>query len=226
MATLLALLGFGVGITGLVMPLYHDQAKFDHLYRSIDPKVADASESYANLRTEFLTPSIKFQDYGVTCALFAGLILAASNPRKVMACWPVSWLKIASMGALAAGVVTGAFIGSLFLDAIRGEFPWWADSLGIPLMGAPFIFLAFLIWALFNAGMLAGQWGAGVKCWQRIRKICVLAAVVVLSGLFLFSAVQGDFWGLVSVVPWLCFYTATWKAIRSRDSQIVKATEN
>jgi hypothetical protein len=207
-AVCLALVGVVACFVGLAMPRYRDQREFDRRYSAIDPKLAGASSAYQNLRAEFLTSSAQYQDYGITSMLVAGLCLLAGYGRKAVVWLPISRWGISGAGVVASVVTTFTFIGSLFLDAARGEFPWWADSLGIPLMGVPFVFGALLGWVSLNVGVFVMPWGMEVKWWQQIRRFGVGAGLVALVGLLLLSVFRGDFWGLIITAVWMFFYAA------------------
>ena len=88
----------------------------------------------------------------------------------------------------------------------RGEFPHWADSLGIPLMGMPIIGFGLGGWALLYCLFLLGRFSSHVDIFTvPLKKWNIwLVLVIVLSGILVaWSAIDGY------VLPgtiWIYFY--------------------
>ena len=92
------------------------------------------------------------------------------------------------------------------------EFPPWADSLGIPLMGAPLLLVMGLVWALGHFILLAGvPRSAGVPLSiLSIRRghpwlvtMCALTALLILA-----MVTEGAYWYAAPGALWLYFYAS------------------
>ena len=153
MKTALALLITGLAMLAYAMalPPYTDENAFQRKYG--DMKEGDSAAFYA-LRNEMLTPKYKLQDYGVSTLLLSGLV--ALRRRIWQMTTPRSTLPIVAAALLAPILAAAAFVFDLFQGQDRGDFPHWADSLGIPLMGLPGLFLLALTWSVAHLTFLAG----------------------------------------------------------------------
>jgi hypothetical protein len=145
-----------------ILPPYKNQALVEEA-RSGYPSGIDASraasEAYWAVRDAQLTPKFTLQNYGATLVALALLFVAMRQFLSVdnlsalaSINTPTTRWKVVALGMLAAVLTPIAYVASLLLGAARDEFPPWADSLGIPLAGVPFIFFFLVICAgLFSA---------------------------------------------------------------------------
>lgn len=111
------------------------------------------SQAYFTARERALTGKFALQDYGVTMLVFS-LVLAAFNWQLFKV--PRSLRGFLGIAVAAPLVTVGAFAFDLIQGQARWEFPPWADSLGIPLMGIPVLLIAGLVWAFSHFALLAG----------------------------------------------------------------------
>jgi hypothetical protein len=200
------LLLVGVTILGYAysMAPYTDEALFTERYMALS---VGQSAEYWQLRDDMLTPKFQLQDYGCTLISLTAVAFLAS--RK-------GWRKLKSphsraalfMVALAAPILTiGAYIFDLFLGFERGEFPYWADSMGIPLMGAPALLFILLAWAGAHLAFLRSPYrpahlsqAVSLKANWWLLSVAAITAVLVL----LFVSV-GQYWYAMSGTVWLYF---------------------
>jgi hypothetical protein len=155
-----------------------------------------ASEKYWIIRDSQLTWKFRLQDYGATAFAIALLVACSALLRRTQG---VSYLfrirtpeKLRSpivIGVVATVIMTVANAVSLFLGAARDEFPPWADSIGIPLMGTAVIFLGLL--AVMGLSYWAGV--AGYSGGQPVIQAITAKALprlvwVVVFGIPLFYA--------------------------------------
>src|SRR5262249_9664125 len=130
-----------------------DKDAFETRYMQL--QVRD-SNSYTALRDEMLTPKFKLQDYGVTLlvlALVSWLCLRRKPIAAAQSPWSFAAIAVATPCLLPAGYVFD------YLQAFdRGEFPYWADSMALPITygGVQFLFTASLLWSLLHLAMLVG----------------------------------------------------------------------
>jgi len=128
---------------------------------------------------------------------------------------PTARWKVVGLGALAAALTPIAYVADLFLAAARDEFPPWADSLGIPLAGVPFIFASVMVCAgVFAAigcvGFRKGQpFAAAFHASSRPRVFWILAFGIPLAiavVLTCLSVAGGDFLFVVPFALWTAFF--------------------
>jgi len=124
--------------------------------------------------------------------------------------------------AIAAPVLTVlGFVFDLFQGYARWEFPPWADSLGIPLMGVPVLLVAGLVWALAHLALLAGvpRRADVLVSFNSVRRgnlwlliVCGLTTLLVVG-----MGIDGAYWYAIPGVLWLYFY-ASISAVRRHDA--------
>lgn len=187
------------------MPYHRDPVEFQRRYSQLGP---GQSREFHALRAEFETPAKRLEDYGLSVALMAAL-LACARPlrRQVIKLRSAPWTA-ALLGFVASAVTVAAEAAQLFLDAWRGEFPWWADSLGIPLAGLPFVFVALCVWALCNEGLMLWR----LRASRKFLKVLRLGVLIATSGVTFFimgtPIVDGDFLSIPVCLGWTAFYVA------------------
>ncbi len=104
-------------------------------------------------------------------------------------------------------VVGGVF--DLIQAANRGEFPHWADSIGIPLMGELVILVFLWIWAYCNLGFAHGvhQPSNAIReafNWRKNWWQLTNAALWLLFAAN--SAIFGQYWYTLPALAWLYFF--------------------
>jgi hypothetical protein len=223
-AAALALLGAALFIRGSDLPLYRDEAEFQRRYMEIDPYQADASRIYRGLREEFMTARISWQNYGNTLMMVGCLLPAAASGFSLMQRMARKRFMALLLGIAAAVATTGTELVSLFLDLQRGEFPWFADSIIIPMIGLPFILLLLLGWVAVNLALryeaqrsVKGNRRWFFRFWLRVMGVitCLLALRALGTGDFLFLAPS---------LLWLAFYFTLWRSLAI--STVWSATDN
>jgi hypothetical protein len=194
---------------------YTNEDEYHQKYLALDwQKLGsqNASNRFYKLREEYLSNKYKFQDYGFTF-LILGLAFFNITRKGKSTSSPSSKTKIALVGFGAALLTTGGYVGDLFLEFYRGSYPWWADSLGIPLMGVPLLALIFIGWASINLLAMNGQFQTAVNISFRQIKgsnYFYLLMLVVTALIVCLCAVDGFFWMVLPGVFWLYFYASLW----------------
>ncbi len=215
---LLALMVFllAVGAIGffysLKLPAYKDEAFFQSQYMAIpvEPSSQEASKKFHELRDRQLTNKYKTQDYSLTAFFIGvallGFILLGGNRATSFN----SKKKIIFLGIFSALIASGASYFSLMLDFDRGEFPWWADSLGIPIFTQEIPQLLFLIiWAIGHFLFLRGQFECGKPIFRLdvLKSNCWLSFIAFISSLLLLDCVaRGSFMMVIPGCLWIYFY--------------------
>jgi hypothetical protein len=140
----IALLGLGALLCAISLNLdrYSDpswQEPFLVDIRDLDRDLL--SERWHAARTEALTYRGTVENVGLGFILLGvsalGLATAfgtSTSRGHTQLVTPTTFLQWFAVALTAAVPLTGGFVSDLFVGFARGEFPWWADSLGIPLM--------------------------------------------------------------------------------------------
>ena len=112
--------------------------------------------------------------------------------------------------AIALPVLTvSGYVFDLLQGFDRGEFPHWADSMAIPLMGVPFQLGILVAWSLAHLCLLRGIYHPRVPLFLAVSRASNpwLLFVSAITALFvLLSAVSGAYWYAAPGVLWLYLY--------------------
>jgi hypothetical protein len=177
--------------------------KYELLHSSHD------TEAFYKLREEYLTPKYRLQDYGLTLILLAsGLSLVFHKGWQTYT--PDKKSEIAIIGLVAVFSTTIAVVGDLFLDGFRGEFPWWADTLIIPLMSIPPLFAFLFIWFAIQLTGFFGTFKTNVPLSiQKFNGPVLLYAIQLVAMLVITVVIifEGAFWFLAPAILWCAFFT-------------------
>lgn len=214
-ALALLLLGLAMLVYSMRLPAYADEKAFLHRYGEMT--AGDSAAFYA-LRDEMLTPKYKLQDYGICTLLLSGVL--ALRRRIWQMTTPRSTLPFIGAALLAPVLAAAAFVFDLFQGQHRGEFPHWADSLGIPLMGVPVLFLVAFTWSVAHLAFLAGVRRNVVplrSAFSRSSNFWLLAATAVTLALIALLLIEGAYWYALPCVVWLYLYVALAAARRQLD---------
>ncbi|MBI5870861.1 MAG: hypothetical protein HZB44_07915 [Actinobacteria bacterium] len=211
------LIGVALVAYSLTMSPYDNEELFNEGSMSLYGQ----SEEYWELRDEMLTPKYSIQDYGGTLILGGVvIILLAISHWK-----PVS----SSKGAVICLALTAPFLSSVALvfdlvqGQVRGEFPPWGDSLGIPLMGVPILWVALSFWALIHLVFLFDYSSEkpltlafSFKANWWLLFVSFLSALLII-----WCLVFGAFWYAIPGLMWLYFYLALAAGRRGSLKQVV-----
>lgn len=217
LAVALSMILIGLGVFGysLTLEAYKNEALYEMRYMEIQTETTpesptnDATQKFHDLRAAHLTEKYVIQDYSLTVAVTGFVVLALT----LLGASEMSAFKkkrnILFIGILAPILTSMATYGALALDYTRGEFPWWADSLAIPIATEIPLFLVFLIWSLSHALFLRGRFETGKK----IFRLEVIKSNYWLMGATAFSLVlmasdlyAGHFMMIVPSCVWIYYY--------------------
>lgn len=207
LATILFLAGIAVlGFTFSIAP-YKDEALFMERYMALS---VGQSAEYWQLREEMLTPKFQLQDCGGTLvALAVGVFLVSRKGWRNLQS-PHSRAALFAVAFAAPFLTVGAYIFDLFLGFRRGEFPPWADAMGIPLIGAPMLLVVLLAWAGAHLAFLRFPYRPALLSWaMSIRTHWWLLSVAAITGVFaLFWVAVGQYWYAIPAAAWFYFYVS------------------
>ena len=197
------------------MSAYTNEEEYREKYMALDWEELGsraASDKFYELRNDYLSIKYEFQDYGFTF-LILGIATFIFFRNGLLVNAPSSRSKIALVGFSAVIVTAGAYVGDLFLELNRGAYPWWADSIAIPLTGVPFVALILIVWAALNMLALNGKFKAGATIsFKQIKGSNYYFLVLfILTGLIVgLCAIEGYFWMVLPGILWLYFYASLW----------------
>lgn len=178
------------------------------------------SEEYWKLRDEMLTPKYRLQNYGGTFAVAGFHLLLFTRNGRVRVRAPNTRAALIILIIAAPVLSVCAFVFDLFQGVARGEFPHWADTLVIPLMGVPVQFAVLMIWAIAHLGFLRGKYLPGVEIASAVSRRAnwwLLFLSVITTVLVVLSAVDGAYWYFLAGTLWLYIYLSLAAIRRATD---------
>ena len=216
MKSKLNIIGISVFLFGLSLTIisfscdrYSDKNAFNKEYMEIDYHDENKSEKFYELREEYLTSKDNYFDYGITfviCGLVT-LLLSVIGIKKTRT--PSKRWIIVLIGLLAALTTAIANIVDLSIQMFRGDYPYWADSLGIPLLGVFVIFIMLLIWVGFNSIGLMKPFNTSVLISPinitKANRIYLAIAILTLL-ITIWSVASGIFVFIIPGLLWVYFY--------------------
>lgn len=196
---------------------YKDETLFMERYMALSD---GQSTEYWKLRDEMLTPKFQLQDYGGTLVAIAAVIFIGTRKGWRQLKSPTSRATLFGVAFAAPFLTVGAYVFDLFQRFDRGEFPHWADSMCIPLMGVPVLLVVLFVWSGVHLAFLRGPYQPAPLVLAVSRNsswwlLSVSAITVVLSVSF---ALVGQYWYAISGVVWLYFYMSLAAASRAANA--------
>ncbi len=185
---------------------------------------SEATGKYRAVRESQLTWKFRLQDYGATAISIAATLGFLSGLSRIQGARSIFAIKapaksryVLAVAIAAIATTTIAFVASIFLGVARDEYPPWADSIGIPLLGTPVVAVGLTVAAalFYWAGSLRYSGGTVVlrafmplSCPRTVLEtvfdILLIVAVVAL----VFSAISGDFLSVIPGALWAMFFGA------------------
>ena len=167
------------------------------------------NQEYGELREEMLTLKFQIQDYGITLFAVASAVFAATRRGRLHLLTPKSPGTLIAVGIGLPILTVGGYVFDLMLAFDRGEFPHWADSMGIPLMGAPVLLVLLFVWTIahlcfmhridyFSTSLILAL---SLKANWWLLFMAALTAILVL-----FCTAFGQYWYAIPGGLWLYFY--------------------
>lgn len=201
------LLLIGIAIIGFASSLapYKDEALFTKRYMALSN---GQSTEYWKLRDEMLTPKFQLQDYGGTLVAIAAAVFIVSRKGWRQLKSPNSRAALFGIAFVAPFLTVGGYVFDLFQGFGRGEFPHWADSMGIPLMGVPVMLVVLLVWSGAHLAFLRRSYQSTPLAVALSRKSnwWLLSVAAITALLMVLCASVGQYWYAIPGVLWLYFY--------------------
>lgn len=205
-AALLLVVGTVLWGYALTLSPYKNEQLFMERYMSMSH---GQSEAYWKLRDEMLTPKFQLEDYGLTLMAMGIAMFIVTRKGKLQLQSPSCRKTLVVLAISLPFLTVGGYVFDLLLEAYRGEFPHWADSLGIPLMGVPIQFIVLLAWSLAHLSFLRGTYQPSTPLVHAISlksNWWLLSVSVVTAILVLASAAEGQYWYAIPGALWLYLY--------------------
>lgn len=213
LGVLILLLGIYMLIKSSSYQKYTNAEEYERKYREL----FDDDDGFYSLRKEHLTPKIKLIDYGVTSITIGVflLIISTIGLNRLKTPYKKMWIIIIGIAASLTGCF--GYILDISCEMIRGGFPYWADSIAIPLMGTPFLFILSLVWGMLNLLGITNNFKTGVFIFSfRFNNLNYWYLIVIILTILIniLTIIDGDFWYLPSGFLWLYFYISIMLGIR------------
>jgi hypothetical protein len=205
-AAILLVVGVALFSYAFTLSPYKDEKLFMERYMSMSD---GQSEQYWKLRDEMLTPKYQLQNYGVTLASIAITVFLVSRKGKVHIQSPKSRKTLVAVAIVLPLLTAGGYVFDLLQGFNRGEFPHWADSMGIPLMGVPIQFAVLFVWSLAHLGFLRGVYNPSIPLSHAVSLKAnwwLLFVSAITTVIVFLSAAAGQYWYVIPGVLWLYFY--------------------
>lgn len=220
---IILIIGLFLIIYSFFIPTYTNELEYLRKYQEIS-NLENKTELFYKLRESYLTPKYRLEDYSITAIIISLCIIIVSFIRIENLKTPDSKLKIIILGLTAVFFTNFGYIGDLFLEMFRGNYPHWADSMGIPLMGVPYILLLTLFWLGINSLPIIKNFNPNVLITKsNILKLNYWFTPLIILTILLMVLVilTGYFWQLMTSILWLYFYLSIKLGISNTNNLIV-----
>jgi hypothetical protein len=197
------------------MDPYKDPEKFRTEYSKM--KSGD-SEKYFKLRDELVSSKYAYMDHGISLIMVAFLLLIAKYSR-LFSHAPKTRIGLVILGIFLPFLTVVGYAFDLIQGESRQEFPHWADSLGIPLMGVPVMLLFLLVLALAMYGHVHKDFLPRTSLRLAFKKDGEKGHFVLAgpAGLVAFcSFVYGQYWYWLPAAGW-AYYFLSLGSIQKRE---------
>lgn len=198
---LLGICLFGYSLT---MKSYTDEELFMKKYMELS---SGESEKYFELRDSMLTSKYRIQDSGITLfsiALLVGLMFKLGQHSFKS---PNSKLGFVFLAICLPFLTVFGYVFDLMQGMHRQEFPHWADSLAIPLAGAPIQLILLLAWSLLHLLFIKGNAiSAQNIILSRSHNYWLNFLSILTTFLLIVCAFYGLYWYALPGALWLYFY--------------------
>ena len=165
------------------------------------------SDDFYTLREEMLTSKYRLQDTGISIILFTVAFMSLLKIGGNNICSPSKKSTIVILAILLPVISVSGFIFDLFQGMHRNEFPHWADSLGIPLMGVPIQFGILILWSLVHLIFIKNVTSTPLLQAVSFKlNLWIMFISVITVLLVLLTAYYGQYWYSFSGLTWLYFY--------------------
>jgi hypothetical protein len=200
------LIGLILTLYSFSLDAYTDINLFNTKYMNLN---IGQSKEYYELRQSMLTPKYYLQDIGILLILISSLFFLFKKLGKNSIKTPNLKIFFILLALFLPIITTGGFVFDLMQAMSRGEFPHWGDSLSIPLMGVPIIFVILLLWScihlifIYECNIVANE----IK-FNTLKKLNKwLLFLIAISLLITIDAgILGQYWYAIPGLLWIYYY--------------------
>lgn len=218
MKTSAVLLFLGIVILSYAysLPPYTDEALYNARYMTL---IQGQTAEFWKLRDEMLTSKYQLQDYGGTLIVFAVMLFFVARKGFKQLRSPSTHRRLMGIALFAPLLTAGGSTFDLLQALDRGEFPHWADSMGIPVIGMPFLFIVLLIWACGHLLFLRDSYrpaplSLAISNRSNWWLLAVSASTV---SLVVISVAVGQYWYAIPGCIWLYFYASLSASLKANE---------
>ncbi len=185
---------------------YIDIKAFHQKYMTLT--VGQTKEFYV-LRESMLTPKYYLHDFGILLILLSFILFIFLKLGKGYIVTPKNKFLTVLLALSLPILTTSGFVFDLFLGMERNEYPWWSDTLAIPLSGTPVIFIFLLLWSLLHLQFISNKevTAKPIK-FNQIKKInpWLLIVSILTFTLFILTILEALYWYTIPGLLWLYYY--------------------
>ncbi|XDD46864.1 hypothetical protein AB3N60_01850 [Leptospira sp. WS39.C2] len=220
---ILFLFGLYLIYTSLKLKPYTDEKKYTEEYFKL--KDGD-NENFLKLKDKYKSNHYQTFDLGIAMITFS-ILFTLSIIFKENLFRFISKLHPLMVGSISVFSTITSEIYYLFRDANRGEFPHWADSLGIPIFQSMILGLILLIWLFLNYFLSKMDRYTFVPLDSKFKYLkldfwfyflCLIT--IVLSIYFIF---EGDYLQICSLFFWILYYLSLISQFnKTRRTKVIK----
>lgn len=217
----------GIALFAFSLPLhpYTDENAFRAKYNELS---TGQSNEYYKLHDDFLTHKYLLQDIGITLISIPSLFLLFYKLGRGRLNSPKSKLLLILLAILLSILSVIGYVFDLFQGMDREEFPHWADSLGIPLMGVPVQFIFLLAISLLHLLIIkrSAHYSIPLSMAFSLKSnlwLLVLPVISFLASILVIS--NGQYWYAIPGLFWTYFFVSICAIDRiNRESKINRNT--
>jgi len=146
--TIIALLGF-IGLAlflySFMIDQYTNESEFQKMYMSLD---AGNSNEFYKLRDEYDTNKYRYFDYGIELIAMSIYLFSIINLKRLKLPAISNFIYASGYSLSIPIIFSCSYVFEILQSQSRNEYPWWADTIMIPLLFTPFVAFIAFVWIL------------------------------------------------------------------------------
>jgi hypothetical protein len=165
------------------------------------------SDAYFQLYEEMLSPKYRLQDTGITLIVLSVMYIVFITLGRGKVLSPGKKFTLTGIAIVLPFLSTAGFVFDLAQAMERQEYPYWADSVGIPLMGAPLQFGILMIWSILHLKLAKDAKSVPLfsAFTRNLNPWLIFVSIIAVVSL-LYSVFYGQYWYAVPSAFWLYYY--------------------
>ncbi len=203
---ILIVIGLSMLLISHPMEPFTNLELFKHKYMQLS---TGDSKSFFELRESFLTPKYFLHDCGISLITISTLFILLLNIGKGYIVTPSKKIYFTLLAIVLPFISVAGFAFDLFQGMDRIEFPWWADTLAIPLSGIPIDLIILLIWSFTHLIFINNKEISAVKFQlSKIKKINYWLLIIssITTIIVILTLLDGLYWYGIPGLLWIYYY--------------------